>query len=87
MTIIDRLKKLINLYPSLIATDYFNQLIDMYSFSRTSNGCVDCHNVDQEEDAHKVVRFCVKSDNPTLFDGYTWRKYGQKGIKGRKFPR
>jgi hypothetical protein len=33
------------------------------------------------------VKIYVKSDDPCIYDGYIWRKYGQKNIKDRKFPR
>lgn len=39
----------------------------------------------QEEDP-KTLPSTVNSDRPS-FDGYNWRKYGQKQVKGSEYPR
>jgi hypothetical protein len=36
---------------------------------------------------HQRVTIVVKTLYPNLSDGYVWRKYGQKIIKGEEHPR
>lgn len=61
--------------PQLNLEDYNNTL------ETTTNLNYDVENTEID------VAVQAKCDIPSLHDGYAWRKYGQKNIKGRRFPR
>ncbi|MCO5614137.1 hypothetical protein L7F22_068418 [Adiantum nelumboides] len=39
------------------------------------------------QESEDSVSFLVMNETPTIDDGYVWRKYGQKDIKDRSYPR
>ncbi|KAJ6742608.1 WRKY TRANSCRIPTION FACTOR 44 [Salix viminalis] len=72
-------------FSSQLTTSNLHQNIPSHAEAEQTSEPLRLTSLNQEEDP-KTLSHASNGDRPS-FDGYNWRKYGQKQVKGSEYPR